>query len=125
MEYLKNKCHCLHRLPVKPHSNILSITSEAEFEQYSKMVQANLNFYLDPQEGGHAYFSVGTAGSYRRKFDQHAVNITDVKGQEQDFTLEAHGFQFCKQALEEKTFEDEDVIKSTVYSETESLIKEL
>ncbi|PMB65588.1 hypothetical protein BM221_008949 [Beauveria bassiana] len=89
------------------------------------MVQATLNFYLEPEKGGHAYFSVGTAGSYRRKFDQKSVEITDINGLEQDYTLETHGFQFCKQILSEKTFQDEVIIRSTVYGETESLIKNI
>jgi hypothetical protein len=74
------------------------------------MVKANLNFYLDPQHGGHTSFVAGTAGAYRRKFDEHVVNIEDIRDREQDFSLQAHGFQYCKQGISEKCFEGDEVI---------------
>lgn len=91
----------------------------------SNAVHAKLNYYLDPAQGGHTSYYTGTAGYYRRKFDEHVVPINDARGREDHFNLNTHGFQHHKHISAEKDFADDEQIKSVVYPETENLIKEL
>ena len=56
-------------------------------------VAVKLNFYLDPSQGGRDSFAIGTAGAYRRKFDERPVTIRDARGFENEFNIDTHGFQ--------------------------------
>ena len=95
-------------------------------EQFqSNAVYAKLNYYLDPALGGHTSYRTGTAGYYRRKFDEHAVKVHDARGHEDDFNLNTHGFQYHRHISAEKDFTDDDRVKTVVYPETENLIKEM
>ena len=68
-----------------------------------KVVHAMLNFYLDPSLGGRDSFTIGTAGAYRRKFDERPVDIRDARGHEDDFDLDTHGFQYHRRPVQERT----------------------
>lgn len=51
-------------------------------------------------------FYPGTAGYQRRKFDTKPTTIHDLRGQEQDFTLEKNGFVVLKANWSEEDVED-------------------
>lgn len=55
----------------------------------------------------------------------HAVNVTvhDIRGSEDQYTLDTTGFQVVKHVSQEKDFLDEERIKSIYYKETEELLK--
>ena len=90
-----------------------------------RIVNARLNFYLDPSQGGQSEFAIGTAGAYRRKFDERPVQIEDARGHESDFSLDTHGFQYCKRATTEKDFSDDDQVKAVAYPEVQQLLKDV
>ncbi|KAI0706784.1 hypothetical protein C8T65DRAFT_740617 [Cerioporus squamosus] len=54
----------------------------------------------------------------------HPAVIHDVRGREDEFTLDKHGFQFVHWPSSEKEFVDEEAIKSKYYPEVEALLKE-
>jgi hypothetical protein len=54
-----------------------------------------------------------------------AVEVTDISGQEEKYTLDSHGFQIVRHESKEKSFLDEDQIKSQYYKETEQLLKDV
>lgn len=87
------------------------------------VAHAKLNFYLDPSLGGQTSFAIGTAGAYRRKFDERPVDVKDARGREGDFNLDTHGFQYHRKACTEKEFVDDDQIKAVAYPETVELLK--
>ena len=89
------------------------------------VAHAKLNFYLDPSLGGHTSFAVGTAGAYRRKFDERPVDIKDARGHETDFNLDTHGFQYYRRACTEKDFTDDEQVKAVAYPEVQELLKEV
>lgn len=90
-----------------------------------KLVDANLNFYLDPSKGGRDSFAIGTAGAYKRKFDEKQISIRDVRGRKSDFDLDTHGFQWHKRSSIEKDFTDDQQVKAVAYLETEQLLKDV
>lgn len=90
-----------------------------------KVVNSTLNYYLDPSKGGHTSYQIGVSDYYRRKFDPHPVQIHDVRGREEEFLLDTHGFQHYKHISIEKDFDDDDRVRKVVYPEVEQLLKEV
>lgn len=90
-----------------------------------KIVNTTLNYYLDPSKGGHTSYQIGVADYYRRKFDTRPVQIHDVRGHEDQFLLDTHGFQHKKHISAEKDFNDDDQVRSVVYPEVEQLLKDV
>ena len=88
-------------------------------------VNTTLNYYLDPSKGGHTEYQIGVSDYYRRKFDPHQVQISDIRGQEDLFKLDTHGFERVKHTSAEKHFDDNERVKQVVYPETEKLIKDM
>jgi hypothetical protein len=50
--------------------------------------------------------------------------VHDIAGREKDYTLDSHGFSIYPHASKEKTFDDEERIKSEYYAETDQLLKD-
>ena len=90
-----------------------------------KIVQTELNYYLDPSKGGHTSYQIGVSDYYRRKFDPHPVQIEDIRGREDQFDLETHGFQHHKHTSVEKDFNSDDQIRTVVYPEVEQILKDV
>ena len=90
----------------------------------SQPVTATLNYYLEPEDGGDSEFAAGTVGEKRRRYRPAQVLINDIRGHEDDFTLDKNGFQFVKKDCTEKTFDNEERIKQTYYPEVVDLIRE-
>ena len=89
------------------------------------LIEARLNFYLDPSQGGQTEFAIGTAGAYRRKFDERRVKIRNERGHETDFDLDTHGFQYCRRCSSEKDFTDDEQVKAVAYPEAQQLLKDV
>ncbi|KAF2101409.1 hypothetical protein NA57DRAFT_64217 [Rhizodiscina lignyota] len=93
-------------------------------EEY-KVIDTTLNHYLDPEKGGHSSYYTGTAGYYRRKFDEHAVKIQNMRGREDQFDLNTQGFRFYRSPTVGGDFQDTEFVKREVYPETEELLKKV
>lgn len=52
------------------------------------------------------------------------VEVTDISGSENKYTLDSHGFQLVHHESQEKVFVDDDQIKSNYYAEVEQLLKD-
>lgn len=90
-----------------------------------KTVETTLNYYLDPSKGGHTSYQIGVSDYYRRKFEPHQAQIHDIRGREDQFDLERHGFQHHNHTSTEKDFDSDEQVKKVVYPEVEQLIKEV
>jgi hypothetical protein len=53
------------------------------------------------------------------------VTVRDVRGRENEYTLDGNGFQIHRQSANEKEFLDDEKIKSGYYAETEQLLKDV
>ena len=88
-------------------------------------VETILNYYLDPSEGGHTSYQIGVSDYYRRKFEPHQAQINDIRGREDQFDLETHGFQHHNHTSAEKDFDSDEQVKKVVYPEVEQLLKDV
>lgn len=70
-------------------------------------------------------FYPGTAGYQRRKFDTKTATINDLRGREDEFTLEKNGFVVLKANWSEEDVEDTpEHIKNVVFPETIEKVKQ-
>ena len=77
-------------------------------------------FHLDNER----VFYPGTAGYQRRKFDTKPMVINDLRGHEDDFTLEKNGFTVMKANWSEVDIKDEpEHIKNVVFPEVIDRVK--
>ncbi|KAK4244602.1 hypothetical protein C7999DRAFT_43749 [Corynascus novoguineensis] len=92
-------------------------------------VRTVLNYYNDPEDGSEpAAFYV--ARPYQEQLNLRPtvnveVEVTDISGDEDKYTLDGNGFQLVRHESKEKDFVDEDRIKSSYYAETEQLLKDV
>ena len=88
-------------------------------------VSTQLNYYKDPGDGSEPAPSyVGKPETYERPFEPLDVVVEDIRGREDQFTLDKNGFQVYRHESKEKDFIDDDQIKSVYYPETEQLLKD-
>ena len=87
------------------------------------VVNTRLNYYLEPKDGGTTQIYPGTAGDKLRKHNPQPVQISDMRGH--DLTLDRNGFQLVGHESAEKTFDDEQRVKTQVYEETSELLKKV
>lgn len=91
------------------------------------VVHATLNYFLEPEKGGYDEFWFGTVGEKRRPFEYVRVPITDMRGREEDFQLDTHGFQYAR-ASSRLTPEDtnsHERIREVYYQECADLMKKM
>ncbi|KAL2159074.1 hypothetical protein VTH06DRAFT_2833 [Thermothelomyces fergusii] len=92
-------------------------------------VQAVMNYYKDPEDGTPpAPFYIGQPFAEQAKARPTVavqVEVIDISGNEDKYTLDRHGFQFVRHESKEKDFLNEEQIKSFYYPETEQLLKDV
>ena len=88
-------------------------------------VQTTLNYYKDPGDGSPPAPSyIGKPETYERPSEALEVVVNDIRGKEQDYTLDKNGFQIYKHASVEKDFVDDEHLKAVYYPEIEQLLKD-
>lgn len=88
-------------------------------------VATTLNYWDDPGDGSKPtpiYIGKGTISNKRPHKPRDFV-VSDISGDEDSYTLDSHGFQYCQHESQEETFHDEQTIKTAYYHECEALIK--
>lgn len=93
-----------------------------------------LNYHLEPAKGGVAQTFVGTTSVKRRKHVPIPTSITDMRGHEEDFSLDKQGFQLIQSTTslistgdgngeKDDGFADAERVKNVYYKECEELVK--
>jgi len=87
-----------------------------------------LNYSLAPPDGSRPYHNINVdsvTGERARNWmdDHHVVNIENVRGSEDQYTLDNAGFQFGRQVSKHTRFVDDKEIKQEYYPECVELIK--
>lgn len=90
-----------------------------------KDVQTILSYYLEISEGGTDCIHPGTAGDKCRKHKPVPVTVRDMRGPDEEFTLDTHGFQLVSHNAVEKSFRGDGVVKEKYYQEIIDLMKEV
>lgn len=88
-----------------------------------RAVESTIQYF--PADGPRRVYP-GTAGYQRRKFDSRRVQIEDIRGSEDKFTLDVNGFQVVtNQWSETKVGATDQQVKATVYPETIRMLKQM
>lgn len=88
-------------------------------------VATTLNYWDDPGDGSKPtpiFIGKGRISNKRPHKAQQFV-VSDVSGDEDQYTLDSHGFQYCRHKSDEETFTDAKEIQATYYKECEELVK--
>ncbi|KAI0395640.1 hypothetical protein F5Y17DRAFT_474172 [Xylariaceae sp. FL0594] len=88
------------------------------------VVNTTMNYYLDPCKGGQKHCTFGTVGVLRRKFDNHSIQVQDVRGREDEFDIHTHAFQLGRWRPSTDSLLEGD-IKETIYREAEEYVKQV
>jgi len=103
-----------------PHSTKVASAPKAK----PRDVQTTVNYHKDNEDGSPPHPSiVGKPETYDRPTLPKQVVVHDIRGSEDEYTLDGQGFQIYRHVSAEKDFVDEEQIKSVYYPETEELLK--
>ncbi|KAF5389928.1 hypothetical protein D9757_003640 [Collybiopsis confluens] len=91
-------------------------------------VAGALFYFSPPADGSEPYNRVtddpnSTLPESNWSPEKHIVDIENVRGREDAYTLDGAGFQFFNHPVKHKAFTDEDEIKAEYYPESEEIIK--
>ena len=88
-------------------------------------VQTTLNYYKDPGDGSPPVPSyIGKPETYERPSETVDVVVNDIRGKEQEYSLDKNGFQIYNHGSVEKDFVDDEHLKEVYYPEIEQLLKD-
>lgn len=90
-------------------------------------VQTILNYWDDPGDGSKPTPIIIGKGriTNERPHLPHEVVVSDVSGDEDHYTLDSHGFQYCRSPCKETEFVDDRKIETEYYAECEQLLKKV
>lgn len=88
-------------------------------------IEASFNYMPRLKEGEKERLLYPKTMSYRRfPYEAHTQHVTDIRGHEDDFNVDTHGFQLCKAAtIPEEVYSDEAKFKEVAYPETKDFLK--
>ena len=90
----------------------------------TKAVSTRLNWAFAEGEEGED-IRADTTNSLKLQWDNRAVSIEDVRGREQDFTLDKQGFEFHNAPTSFKDFNNDDSIRAEYFKDVEALAKKV
>lgn len=101
--------------------------SSLDTQQEKHDVGTILNYWDDPGDGSKPTPIVIGKGriTNERPHLPHSVVVSDVSGDEDHYTLDSHGFQYCRSPSDEREFTDDKKIESEYYSECKQLLKDV
>lgn len=96
-------------------------------QQEKHDVTTELSYWDDPGDGSKPTPIVIGKGriTNERPHVPHSVVISDVSGDEGHYTLDSHGFQYCRSKSKEKEFVDDEKIQAEYYSECKQLLRDV
>lgn len=107
-------------------NNVSVADSSVESTQVSKArdVTATFNYFKDTPDGQPpAPNYVNSPTSYVREYDQRQKIVHDIRGTEDQYSLDTTGFEIYRHESVEKDFVDDEQIKRVYYPEVEEILK--
>ncbi|KAG6838842.1 hypothetical protein C0991_008016, partial [Blastosporella zonata] len=83
------------------------------------------HYYLPPLDGSRPYKNINDRNDKNYIRDTHEVTVKNIRGMEDNFTLDVSGFQYYKHETHCKSFNTDSEIKKSYYPESTELIKQL
>ncbi|OBR12730.1 Catalyzes late reaction in the cephamycin biosynthetic pathway [Colletotrichum higginsianum IMI 349063] len=92
-----------------------------------RTVVTTINYYDDPGDGSPPTPIIvgGQKVTNERKMTPRTMTVTDITGDEDNFTLDTHGFQYIRHTSAEKDFVDDEQVKTVYYPEMEKVYKDI
>ena len=88
-------------------------------------VRTTLNYYRDPGDGSAPTPSyVSKPETYDRPVEKVEVTVSDIRGEEERYSLDGNGFEIFRHESGEKEFVDDEAIRKGYYAEVEQLLKD-
>lgn len=88
-------------------------------------MQTVLNYHKPNEDGSPPHPTyVDRPETYNRPFESHPTTVKDVRGRENEYSLDSNGFQFYRHPSVEKDFVNDEQIKDQYYKEVEQLLKD-
>jgi len=108
----------------RPRPKTQTAMQQTEFKHH---VATTLNYWDDPGDGSRPTpIFLGKGGVVnKRPHRPCAFVVTDVTGDEDKYSLDTNGFQYCRHESAEKGFTDDEAIRSVYYEECEKLLKDV
>jgi hypothetical protein len=98
--------------------------SQAPQAPQGRDVNATFNYYKDSADGSPpAPNYANKPSTYVRERLERQKVVHDIRGREDQYTLDTTGFQIVKHESAENDFVDDEQIKRVYYPETEELLK--
>lgn len=88
----------------------------------SGTIDTRINYYVELPGGGKDVRYAGTAMEVLREWDTRDVIVKDMRNERSGFSLDVYGFQLVNQATVEKSFDDDERVKDTVYQEIREML---
>ena len=99
-------------------------TSDSQSQPQSHDVIAQFNYYKDPGDGSLPPPSyVEKPETYERPSEPLTLTVHDIRGEEDQYSLDKTGFQIFEHVSREKAFADDEEIKRSYYPEIEEILK--
>jgi len=96
------------------------------YHDHKHDVATTLNYWNDPGDGSRPtpiFIGKGRITNERPHLS-HNFTVSDVSGDEKQYTLDSHGFQYVCHESCEKDFIDEQAIQTAYYDECKQLLKD-
>lgn len=89
------------------------------------VVRTTLNYHLRPEDGLQKVITLGAVAENRRKHVPALADITDIRGIEDDFSLDKQGFQVVQNdsPLVGEEYDDEKRVKDEYFRSCAEVIK--
>ena len=88
------------------------------------VITATFNYSTYPADGSRPYFTVSDRRSTNISDLPKDIQVENIRGKEDNYSLDTAGFKYIKHKSAVTTFEDEDEIKNVYYPESVEVLKE-
>lgn len=107
-----------------PLSNATELRVPQVAENKRGDVLTTFNYFKDSGDGSlpHPTY-VGKPETFEQPIEVKQKLVHDIRGEEDEYSLDTTGFQVIKHASKEKDFQDDDQIKEKYYPEVEQILK--
>ncbi|KAK4561064.1 hypothetical protein LTR86_005019 [Recurvomyces mirabilis] len=103
----------------------MTTTTTTMTESVPKGVSTVLRWWLSASQGGCDSIEAHTATNPSIRWDQQVTTIIDVRGREQNFTLDEQGFSLHSSATIFRDFENEEAIRADYYKDVEEVARRI
>jgi hypothetical protein len=107
-------------------SGVMVATLTTPFPYKPRDVDATIRYFKEKEDGtlpDPIYIDRGPRKAPPSEGSPRMMKIHDIRGTEDEYSLDKEGFQILKHSSAEKDFVDDDQVRKVYHAETEDLLK--